>query len=606
MSKLEQAILKHTDVTASELRQAQLEFPICGTIEALARKLGLERSTKFIAALCEWLTVPLFTESEPVLDQNLYNAGGERLLWLITAYRALPIVYKTESGHRTIQLAMADPFDQRAIRAFETFCQAPVSVTLAREILLSTILEKVCGKSFYAPTSRIKMSAYYAQKYQTENGEAQTALQELFTTATKNAAQTIELELDREFTRAVFLLPFDRTDTIELKVQPETLAKAVVERGQIQKRDEKNFWGSSQVELGSSLITFSLEYHQRHLNRAGDQGQGIVMSQLTNNPLEDPNFWQKLSEEAAVSLRSSLADNSGIYLAVVQKSEQVLKLVSALGQVSPTLSKAYAVAALKQAGELAQRAKFSPVLVALQGKDVVTALTVLSKVPQAVRGLIKGIITYSEVPKACPFCGQRCQLGEETTALIPQSLGFDSADGIYPRGCNYCEQTGYLGEQSLVSFIDRSGALNQVIENGSDIQAISLALSKDKHKDFLEQAIDAVRDATTTIEALARDVYGRQDIDQKRTLSVGKVIIGSSGEVLGIGGDKSTTVGGNQPTASMIGHHSVVLDMGFDLMAARDAIRAEGEAAFGSPSRVEEEDDSEPLPLSSEQDFKDN
>ena len=595
MSTLEEAILKHTDVTVLELRKAQLEYPICGTIEALSRKLGHERSAKFMVALSEWSQIPLFAESDPVLDHGLYTEGGERLLWLITAYRALPLVYKTEGGVRTIQLAMTDPFDIRAQQAFELFCGAPVKVKIIREVLLSGIVEKISGKSIYAPTSRMKMSSFLSQRHDADEADAQAALRELVLTASQNAASSIELELDREFTRAIFLLPFDRIDTVELKVPPEILARAVVEQGQVNKREEKSFYGSTQIDIDSSLVTCALEYHQSHLNRAGNQGRALILKQLSNNPEEDPNFWHKLSDDSAANLRTALADNRGIFLTIVQQSQQVLKVVASLGQICPTLGKAYAVAALKKGGELAKRAQYSAVLVGMQAQDVVSALGVLEQVPPAVRALIKGVITYSEVPKACPFCGQRCRVDEETTSLLPESLSFTSDNAIYPRGCNYCEQKGYLGEQGLISFLDRSGALDDAIKNGVSAKVFRAAFYHDKRQDFLEQALTSVQDAATTVEALARAAFGRSDVEPKRTLSVGKVLIGSSGEVLGVGGDKSSSVGGETPTASMIGHHSVVLDMGFDLMAARDAVRAQGESAFGPGGKLEVSEDSKPL-----------
>ncbi|MBQ8638013.1 MAG: Flp pilus assembly complex ATPase component TadA [Lachnospiraceae bacterium] len=143
----------------------------------------------------------------------------------------------------------------------------------------------------------------------------------------------------------------------------------------------------------------------------------------------------------------------------------------------------------------------------LHTNDAVTSIIRLVDMgvePYLVANSLIGLVAQRLVRKVCPECGVYEEPTEDERVLIGNGIQKVRRS----RGCNTCNQTGYLGRTAIHEILSIDHTMRKMITDGASVEDLQeYAVKERKMSTLKEEALKLVRDGVTTVEELKKVAF---------------------------------------------------------------------------------------------------
>lgn len=581
MVSLEEFIITQTNFTRGELQQATFAYPSFGTIEAVRRKMGEQASQELLELLSQYLKLKLLDPSILLIDKQLIQDGGEELQRLIYCFKAIPLFLIGKDEAVGVRLAMCNPFDEEAKRAFAAFYSTEIVVQLAHESELFAAFDEVVTKLDSASDFREKYKNSAKEKAEPLVAEdIQAQIEKVIVQAIGFSSNEIEFEFRDSSTRAIIALSLDRARPVDLPVSSEPFVGGIVEHSAISGTKDSRFDGRAELQVRGVDISAQVTFQDYYRNRNGGEGKALILSDIRVKPKHVAAIWQARPEQATTHLKKSLETRFGLFIAGAKDLKVSSYLASTLQRRYPSLHVVHGLDAMAKQPLLAKQIRHCPVLVLEPCHSLPELIDKLNRFPRNSRSLIRSVFSFSRLPRNCYFCQEDTNPTPATLQLFPEAIRESIKTLKYPRSCGVCGNTGYCGAVDLLAVLPMESKAGQAFQQGATSADIKKMLRASGVQTALETGLQAVLDGQSTIEMLYQTLLGKSDFSKQQLLTVGREIL-QDGKVIASGTEKYTSPLGSpkkKNSGSMKDYHSVVLQLGDDVMAMRDAIIAKNKA----------------------------
>ncbi len=578
MESLEQLIVRESNFTHGELRQAMFAHPNVGIIEAVRRAMGNDKSKELIDLVSRSLAIPQLDAAGLTVDEHIIGEGGEELQRLIYAFRAVPLNWYGKEEKKKLRLAMVDPADRYARDVFSSYFGTQVMPCTAPEVEMFEALADALAACPPDADFRNKVSQYALEFPTREEPEEITkALTLMISQAISNNAKDIELEFRDTFTKALIGLPLDMIKPIDLPVLPEDLVSALVARSDLQKTQRAVFEGTCHMRIKDAVVDAHIEFHEFHKNRSGVEGKSLILSNFEINSRSRSSLWFSAPTEGVQALDKALSASAGLFVLGFPDEELRQAAIATLQRRYPDVFLVPDLQSLAKDASLPSRVKHSRVLVTIPATGLTAVLKQLDPVPSNVRSLMRIVFAYSRLPRICYYCAEDCVPTDSSMELFPETYREHVKLLKYPRGCAVCEKEGYSGTLGLCSFLSMETDAGKAFLQGKQSAELLPLLRGSGFRSIVETGLDMVLAGATTIEMFSESLLKNKNIPAQHFKTIGKQIV-RDGKVMATGSEKKdkSPLDGSKPTkGNMADFHSVVLELDDDFMSMRNQLMDE-------------------------------
>jgi type IV pilus assembly protein PilB len=136
----------------------------------------------------------------------------------------------------------------------------------------------------------------------------------------------------------------------------------------------------------------------------------------------------------------------------------------------------------------------------------VTRLMDMGVLPYLLREAVTCIVAQRLVRRLCPRCKQEVTAGAREMSM----LGIDEPVKIFaPSGCELCNNIGYTGRRAVHEVLLFDENIKGEIKDSIDTEAIRSAAARSGMSTMFDNCVQAVIEGDTSVQELARIVYGK-------------------------------------------------------------------------------------------------
>lgn len=119
---------------------------------------------------------------------------------------------------------------------------------------------------------------------------------------------------------------------------------------------------------------------------------------------------------------------------------------------------------------------------------------------------LKVIIAQRLVRKICDRCAELVTLEEEQSIWLEQSFNLKAADIVFKKGsgCQHCNHIGYHGRVGVYELLEMRHETLDALRRNNSADFVAAARSTPNFKTFTEQALELVKQGTTTLQEVMR------------------------------------------------------------------------------------------------------
>ena len=148
------------------------------------------------------------------------------------------------------------------------------------------------------------------------------------------------------------------------------------------------------------------------------------------------------------------------------------------------------------------------VLATLHTNDAISSITRMVQMgaePFLVADSLVGVVAQRLVRKICPHCKTKYT---PTLDIINRVKKYFDEDTVFYKGagCKYCDMTGYKDREMISEVLNIDNEISELINENKSKQEILQVAKQKGYKTLIDDAIQKVKNGTTTIEELLRDV----------------------------------------------------------------------------------------------------
>ena len=148
------------------------------------------------------------------------------------------------------------------------------------------------------------------------------------------------------------------------------------------------------------------------------------------------------------------------------------------------------------------------VLATLHTNDAISSITRMVQMgaePFLVADSLVGVVAQRLVRKICPHCKTKYT---PTLDIINRVKKYFDEDTVFYKGagCKYCDMTGYKDREMISEVLNIDNEISELINENKSKQEILQVAKQKGYKTLIDDAIQKVKDGTTTIEELLRVV----------------------------------------------------------------------------------------------------
>ncbi|MCF7887471.1 MAG: GspE/PulE family protein [Candidatus Omnitrophica bacterium] len=145
----------------------------------------------------------------------------------------------------------------------------------------------------------------------------------------------------------------------------------------------------------------------------------------------------------------------------------------------------------------------------------VTRLINMGVEPFLTSSTLIGVISQRLVRKLCPKCKEKMPFSEK----IIEKYGIKQSENLYrPRGCRYCQNTGYKGRLSLTEYLRATAPIRKLIDSSSSEAQIKKESRNQGMRTLREDGMVKAKTGITSLEEIIKVTSA----DQLLTKSNGK------------------------------------------------------------------------------------
>jgi type II secretory ATPase GspE/PulE/Tfp pilus assembly ATPase PilB-like protein len=125
--------------------------------------------------------------------------------------------------------------------------------------------------------------------------------------------------------------------------------------------------------------------------------------------------------------------------------------------------------------------------------------------PFLVADSLVGVVAQRLVRKICPHCKTKYT---PTLDIINRVKKYFDEDTVFYKGagCKYCDMTGYKDREMISEVLNIDNEISELINENKSKQEILQVAKQKGYKTLIDDAIQKVKNGTTTIEELLRVV----------------------------------------------------------------------------------------------------
>ena len=148
------------------------------------------------------------------------------------------------------------------------------------------------------------------------------------------------------------------------------------------------------------------------------------------------------------------------------------------------------------------------VLATLHTNDAISSITRMVQMgaePFLVADSLVGVVAQRLVRKICPHCKTKYT---PTLDIINRVKKYFDEDTVFYKGagCKYCDMTGYKDREMISEVLNIDNEISELINENKSKQEILQVAKQKGYKTLIDDAIQKVKNGTTTIEELLRVV----------------------------------------------------------------------------------------------------
>ncbi len=124
-----------------------------------------------------------------------------------------------------------------------------------------------------------------------------------------------------------------------------------------------------------------------------------------------------------------------------------------------------------------------------------------------VAAALHAVIAQRLVRRICEYCAVPHELSPAEHAWLAAHVGEDDIKGLETKtgtGCAYCNNTGYRGRIGVYELLEIDGPLADALRRENTSEFIKLAETREGYRSLIRNAIDFVRDGTTSASEAMR------------------------------------------------------------------------------------------------------
>ena len=500
MPPLQDLIIRLGLSSVGDLNRAVFAYPDSGLLDAIERAFGVEKAAAAREQVSAHTKIPLIPEEELIIDDSVLGVSALELAPIVTKFKAIPLRITEDNGERQLVLVLADPLVDEARLAFSELYELPIKCYMARERSIMNAYALTSAK--LALAARKEASAHPDSNLPTfakhvEDPEVKKAIQQLIATAVKHNASRVEIDTAHAFTKAQFTFADGLTSSVEISVSPTAVVASLVRRGQVVAETPTEVKASCRIRFKSVAVNFSLEC--ANVRSAPEDlpvsvckelyGRTVALRNFAIDNPENPGFWNSIYDGHASTLREMFEKSTGLFFVCSSKSYTRDFASRALKESYPDLISYDIGADFKERSDIFLQAGNSRVLVSMQGSDAFDALRQLAGSMPANLSLVRGILSYQQIPRNCPFCTKPTVPETDVLLRVPVAFNLAVKDFRSGTGCSVCDQKGVLGFVGVSSLLSFDGYAGQQLKSEEKIQTIFDAMAKDCFTPLLEDGL---------------------------------------------------------------------------------------------------------------------
>lgn len=124
--------------------------------------------------------------------------------------------------------------------------------------------------------------------------------------------------------------------------------------------------------------------------------------------------------------------------------------------------------------------------------------------PYMIANSLVGVVAQRLMRKVCPYCAQAEEPTEEEREFLEQ----DIPKVMRPKGCRYCNNTGYKGRTAIHEILAIDRSIREMISRRATMEEVKdYAIEKQGMKTLKECGVELVEAGVTTMEELMKVAY---------------------------------------------------------------------------------------------------
>ncbi|MCB0322166.1 MAG: response regulator [Bdellovibrionales bacterium] len=509
MKRLQELIIRLGILSVDQINQAIFSYPEVGLIESIAREFGEEMESRLLRAIATHLGVPLLQVGELEVDDALLSEQPVELGLLVEKHKSIPVRRSGEGAEARLLVALIDPFDEEGLEGFRRLYALPVVPALARERDIQIAFAAKSAKLTLAAREVLQQkseTAFDALTKYSEDPETRKAIQQLTATAVKHSVASVAIPLDAPFTRAIFQFPDGNISSVEISVSPRAILASLLRRGQVREHNASGFDAISRIDFKASSVDCDLEVT---VDASG--GRLLTLTQFSIDRLDNPVFWQSLTEDNARKLKRLFKSKHGVYL-VASTSEHARSVaLRALKQSYSDVHSTEAAQDLRSNRSIFERGQQARVLVGVGGTTAFDVVAELEQLSVEERRLIRGLLVYYLVPSVCACCATRVPLADGDVVGLPDGLSIQLAAEQRGSGCEVCGGTGYLGTTGVSVVFDMGTGAGKRLLEGASLHRIADAFVREGGESLIENGMRQAELGRCSVREVLENVPGVHD-----------------------------------------------------------------------------------------------
>jgi type IV pilus assembly protein PilB len=541
-------------LTPSQLAEALLQQPVSGKrLGALLVELGALDELELARSLAAQHELPLADLRQVDADEEAISLLPESVARAQTVFP----IRKTEAG---LEVAMADPMDQRALKEISTVAETEIIPSIAPESDINRAIDRSYRATSavehhveaFLATEAITSRAFAGQEIGGDDAPVVQVVNLIITQGVRDRASDIHIEPQDSRVRIRYRIDGALHDALAL---PANMGPAVVSRVKViadmdivERRRPQDGQITMDVDgrkLDIRVATTSTIWGEKAVLRLLDQSRALYrlhelgmdedahtkFSKLIRSPFGMVICAGPTGSGKTTTLYAALAEVNQSEVNIMTVEDPVEYILPSINQIQIQEGSGITFAGglkaiLRQdpdvilVGEMrdVETARIG-IQSALTGHLVLTSLHATDAVgalqrfldmdiePFLVASSVIGVVGQRLVRRICPYCRTRYTPTPEEMEFFEHAGGQPGIGFFHGEGCNFCFRTGYEDRIGVYELLRMSEEMKQLVMKRAPHKELRDLASSQGMKTLVAGGVQAVTDGTTTISEVMRSIY---------------------------------------------------------------------------------------------------